>query len=396
MSFYVSKVVPAIPSFLKNPLTLTQTLIKCPSVTPVEGGALTFLEEWLSQLGFTCYRLPFSTPGYDEVENLFALYKGKEGKPHFCFAGHTDVVPAGECKQWRYDPFQGCLEGALLHGRGAVDMKGAIGAFIAALARLLEQCPLEATISLLITGDEEGVAVNGTRKVLEWLAEKKIALDFCLVGEPTCQGALGDTIKIGRRGSLNTVLTVYGIQGHVAFPERSQNPVPYLIDILQELRQGPAEERSLYFDPSRLEITSVDVGNPVTNLISGKAQARFNIRFNDRHTGESLKTWITSVCKKYTSKFEVAFEVSGEAEFIEPNETVTSISNIIKEITDHTPVLTTAGATSDARFIRHYCPVIEFGLVGQTMHQVNECVSTEDLEKLTQIYLKIVTWFGTQ
>ncbi len=373
---------------LLDPVRLTQELIRCQSVTPLEGGALDLLESWLTDLGFLCHRLSFSEKGTEDVENLFAI-RPLEGTENYCFAGHTDVVPAGDQKSWSHGPFDAILKDGVLYGRGAVDMKGSIAAFVAAIARSLKngKPPLQ-TLSFLITGDEEGLALNGTRKVLTWLDDQKIPLDFCLVGEPSSIHKLGDTIKIGRRGSLNTLLTVRGKQGHVAFPEKSDNPLPKLISILHILKEGPFENKSDFFDPSNLEITSIDVGNATTNLIPETATARFNIRFNDQHTGKSLSDWIKDVCTKHTNTFETEFEFSGEAEFIEPNAITDHMCAVIKEKTGLSPNLTTAGATSDARFIRHHCPVVEFGLVGQTMHQVNECVDIKDLETLTEIYGK--------
>lgn len=374
---------------LTDPVQLTQELIRCQSVTPVEGGALRLLDKWLTALGFTCHFLSFSQEGTPDVDNLFAI-RTVEGTPNFCFAGHTDVVPSGDLNSWQHDPFQGTITNNVLFGRGAVDMKGAIAAFVASIARALEaNTPLE-TLSFLITGDEEGIAINGTRKVLTWLQDQKISLDFCLVGEPSCAEYIGDTLKIGRRGSLNTLLTVRGKQGHVAFPEQSDNPLPRLISILNILKTGPKEDKSHFFDPTNLEITSIDVGNATTNLIPEVGQARFNIRFNDQHTGHSLSEWIKDVCACHSDDFETEFEFSGEAEFIEPNAVTDHMCSVIKEKTGLISDLTTAGATSDARFIRHHCPVVEFGLVGRTMHQVNECVPLSDLELLTTLYGKML------
>lgn len=390
MSFSVLKTNRALKiKDLTDPIALTQKLIQCQSVTPVEGGALTLLEEWLTPLGFTCHRLSFSEKGTADVENLFAIRIVPETK-NFCFAGHTDVVPVGDTKKWCQDPFQGQVTNGILTGRGAVDMKGAIAAFVAAIAQSIEQnIPPQQTLSLLITGDEEGVAINGTRKVLKWLEEKNTKLDFCLVGEPSSIDNVGDTLKIGRRGSLNTYLTVYGTQGHVAFPEKSDNPLPKLVSILHTLKEGPTESKSDFFEPSNLELTSLDVGNTTTNLIPEKATARFNIRFNDQQTGKGLSKWIKEICSHHTKDFTTEFEFSGEAEFLEPNEMTAHMSSIIHDVTGLTPDMTTAGATSDARFIRHHCPVVEFGLIGRTMHQTNECVPVSDLETLTKIYGKM-------
>ncbi len=374
---------------LTDPVRLTQELIQCQSVTPLEGGALELLEKWLGALGFTCHRLSFSEAGTPDVENLFAI-RTVQGTEIFCFAGHTDVVPVGNPQNWHHDPFQGVITDGILTGRGAVDMKGAIAAFVASIARSLKNVtPPQQTLSFLITGDEEGVAINGTRKVLTWLEKQQIKLDFCLVGEPSSIEKVGDTLKIGRRGSLNTHLTVLGKQGHVAFPEKADNPLPKLVSILNTLKQGPQENKSNFFDPSNLELTSIDVGNQTTNVIPEKATARFNIRFNDQQTGKGLSEWIKTVCAQHTKDFITDFEFSGEAEFLEPNDRTAHMSSVIQEITGLIPDMTTAGATSDARFIRHHCPVVEFGLIGRTMHQTNECVTISDLELLTQLYGKM-------
>lgn len=375
-------------SHLSDPIKLALSLIQCPSVTPVEGGALDFLEGVLQDLGFNCQRLRFEAEGTEPVDNLFA--KLGTAKPHFCFAGHTDVVSPGDLNAWMSYPFQGVIREGMLYGRGAVDMKGAIAAFVAAVSRILVKQPLPFAVSLLITGDEEGVAINGTRKVLDWLEEQGETIDFCLVGEPSCQRNLGDTIKIGRRGSLNTHLTVKGIQGHVAYPERARNPVSCLIDMLYHLKKGPPEGKSQYFGRTNLEITSIDVGNPTTNLIPEQASARFNIRFNDQHTGASLEKWITQVCKQFDGEFQVEFRLSGEAEYLAPNRYTDLFAQTIAQVTGIQPALDTLGGTSDARFIRHYTPVLEFGLVGRTMHQVDECVDIKDLEQLTEIYQQIL------
>lgn len=375
-------------SHLSDPIKLALSLIQCPSVTPAEGGALTYLEGVLKDLGFTCHPLRFEAEGTAPVDNLFA--KLGTAKPHFCFAGHTDVVPPGDPQAWRHDPFQGVIQDGFLFGRGATDMKGAIAAFVAAVSRIMtQQCPLM-SISLLITGDEEGIAINGTRKVLTWLEEQGETIDFCLVGEPSCQEKLGDTIKIGRRGSLNTILTIKGLQGHVAFPERANNPLPRLVDVLSHLKKGPPEGESQYFDRTNMEITSIDVDNPTPNLIPSQATARFNIRFSDQQTGQSLQSWIEETCQQYGGEYQLEFQLSGEAEFVAPNHQTHLIAQVISELTGIKPDFNTRGGTSDARFIRHYAPVVEFGLVGQTMHQPNECVNITDLEQLTEIYRQIL------
>lgn len=381
-------------SHLSDPIKLALSLIQCPSVTPAEGGALTYLQGILEDLGFICHRLRFESEGTEPVENLFA--KLGTGKPHFCFAGHTDVVPAGDHREWMNDPFQGVIQNGFLYGRGAVDMKGSIAAFVAAVARIQFEQNLPFSVSLLITGDEEGIAVNGTRRVLDWLEEQGETIDFCLVGEPSCQQKLGDTVKIGRRGSLSTILTVKGIQGHVAYPERALNPVSRLIDMLYHLKKGPSESKSHYFERSNLEITSIDVGNLTTNVIPAQASARFNIRFSDQHTGSSLESWIHNICKNSGGEFQLEFQLSGEAEFLAPNHHTDLITQIIAQVTGVQPDLNTHGGTSDARFIRHYAPVVEFGLVGRTMHQVNECVDINDLKQLTEIYRQILLRWGQE
>jgi len=379
---------PVASDTLIDPVQLTQALVGCPSITPHEGGALELLETTLTGLGFVCHRLSFQEEGTQKVENLFAKFGS--GHPHFCFAGHTDVVPAGDSTSWRHDPFQGTIEGDHLYGRGTVDMKGAIAAFVAAVSRVITN-GFQGSISLLITGDEEGIAINGTRKVLEWLESQGEKIDFCLVGEPSSQKTLGDTIKIGRRGSLNTRLTLFGTQGHVAFPHLSDNPMGRMLEVLSLLNKGPEEKPSQYFAPSNLEITSIDVGNKATNVIPEKVTAMFNIRFHDQHTCQSLSQWIRSICDKTAGRYDVNFEFSGEAEFLEPNDVTQDLVTAIQEVTGQRADCNTHGATSDARFIRHYAPVLEFGLVGRTMHQVNECVAVKDLENLTQIYGNFLT-----
>lgn len=373
---------------------LAQQLIRYASITPDDPGILSYLEKMLTDLGFTCHLLEFSEPGYALVRNLYARY-GTES-PHFCFAGHTDVVAPGPLEAWRHPPFEGTIQDGHLVGRGAVDMKGAIAAFIVATKQFLEEHKgqIPGSLSLLITGDEEGIAINGTRKVLDWLRQRQEPIDFCLVGEPSSQQALGDTIKIGRRGSLNTVLTVTGVQGHVAFPDRARNPIHALIDILAELKRNPPEPPSPHFAPSHLEITSIDVGNTTVNVIPHAATARFNIRFSDQQTGTRLQDWIrqTAQIPGYESTF--AFQLSGEADVCPPVPMLEKMMATISDHTGRTPILSTDGGTSDARFIRHDCPaVFEFGLVGQTMHQIDERVSLKDLDQLTEIYGGILTNF---
>lgn len=377
---------------MSDAVAIAQRLIQHPSVTPIDQGALTYLGALLTDLGFVCHHLTFEEPDHQPVQNLYARYGRKA--PHFCFAGHTDVVAPGPLEAWSHHPFDGIIQHDFLIGRGAVDMKGAIAAFVDATKRFLEQTQgtFAGSISFLITGDEEGIAINGTKKVLEWMQQQGEVMDFCLVGEPSSQHAVGDTIKIGRRGSLNTALTVTGVQGHVAFPERAKNPIHALIDMLAILKQGPQETSSDHFDPSHLEITSIDVGNETVNVIPQSASARFNIRFNDQQTGEQLQRWIQEVAKASSCQVDLKFQLSGEADVCEPTLFLKRIQDIIHTITKQTPTLTTAGGTSDARFIRQYCPaVFELGLVGQTMHQIDERVAVQDLETLSQIYFHILT-----
>lgn len=369
---------------LFNPLTLTQNLIRCPSVTPADHGALDIVQQSLEQLGFTCHRLKF-----EDVDNLYARLG--TAQPNFCFAGHTDVVPIGDATAWQADPFAATIQGNILYGRGAADMKAAIAAFISATAAFLENNKkFQGSISFLITGDEEGIAINGTKKVLEWLAEKGEKLDFCLVGEPTNPTFLGEMIKNGRRGSMNGYLTIHGKQGHAAYPERAKNPIPLLLQALQNFLAQPLDSGTEFFQPSNLEITSVDVGNTVTNIIPATAKAQFNIRFNTEHTSESLTSWLHEQVKKVTADYTLEIQVSGDAFLTPPCPEIAIIQEATEKITGKRPVLSTTGGTSDARFIKNYCPVVEFGIVGATMHQVNEAVYVEDIYSLTDIYKYIL------
>lgn len=361
-----------------DPVALAQDLIRRPSVTPADAGALDVIEAALTTAGFTVERMRFG-----EIDNLYAR-RGTEA-PNFCFAGHSDVVPPGDAAAWSADPFGAQIKDGRLYGRGAADMKGAIASFIAAAADFPQA---RGSISLLITGDEEGIATDGTVKVLEWLAKQGEKLDHCLVGEPTNPDALGDMIKIGRRGSLNAMLSVSGTQGHVAYPERADNPIPRLVAILSDLTAKPLDRGTAHFPPSNLEITSVDVGNKTTNVIPARATARFNIRFNDTHTGASLKAWIE---KTVAGRATIEFQHSGDAFVIAPGPFVHLVSEAIKAETGKTPELSTSGGTSDARFITKYCPVLEFGLAGRTMHKVDEHVKVADIAALANIYRRILT-----
>ena len=374
-----------------NPVELAQLLIQQPSITPDSAGTLDILQNFLEKWGFVCHRLTFGDQDSATVDNLYARWGTTS--PHFCFAGHVDVVPAGNLHYWQSDPFAGCIENDILYGRGAVDMKGSIACFVTAAAAYLKDHQPKGSISFLITADEEGIAINGTKKVLEWLSERQETIDFCLVGEPICQHVLGDTIKIGRRGSMNTVLTVTGKQGHVAYPERTENPIPRLLNCLQDIDKGPIEQPGHFFTATNVEITSIDVGNPTVNIIPMQAVAKFNIRFSDAQSAAQLQQWIHEVCQRHTTRYSVDFTVSGEAEYLQPEHYTQLLQDAILSVTGVTPELTTAGGTSDARFIRHYAPVLEFGLIGQTMHQVNEHVYCEDIHKLVVIYNKLLTKF---
>ena len=376
---------------LAHPLALARALIRCPSVTPADGGALDVLQEALTAIGFACHRLPFEEPGTAPVDNLYA--RRGTGAPNFCFAGHTDVVPTGARADWTREPFAAVVEDGVLYGRGASDMKGAIAAFVAAVARFGEAGAGGAgggSVSLLITGDEEGPAINGTRKVLAWLAGRGEALDACLVGEPTNPEELGEMVKIGRRGSLNGTLRVAGRQGHVAYPALADNPLPRLVALLDALLALALDEGTAHFQPSRLELTSIDVGNAAPNVIPGAATARFNVRFNDRHTGEALERAIRACLDAVGEAYELTVEVSGEAFLTPPGRLSTIVAESVAAVTGMTPALGTSGGTSDARFIKDHCPVAEFGLIGRTMHRTDECVPIDALERLADIYLGIL------
>ncbi|WP_207480262.1 succinyl-diaminopimelate desuccinylase [Arenibaculum pallidiluteum] len=380
------------PAPALDALDLTRELVRCPSVTPAEAGALDLLERALSGLGFACHRLRFEEPGTEPVENLYARL-GTAG-PHFCFAGHTDVVPPGDPAAWSVDPFAGEVRDGRLIGRGAADMKGAVGAFVAAVSELLAAGgPPAGSISLLITGDEEGVAVNGTRKVLDWLAARGERIDACIVGEPTNPEMLGEMIKIGRRGSMNTVLRVMGTQGHAAYPHLADNPLPRLVRMLALLTEKPLDAGTPHFPPSTLALTTIDVGNPANNVIPGEGRAHFNIRFNDLHSSASLQAWIRSVCDSVGGPFSLDFRVSGEAFLTAPGPLSDLVAGAVARVTGRQPELSTTGGTSDARFIRSVCPVVEFGLVSRTIHKVDEEAAVEDLYRLCAVYREVLADF---
>lgn len=388
---------------MTDALSIARDLIRCPSVTPADAGALGVLEKALKAAGFTCHRVTFSEPGTADVDNLYARI-GNEG-PHITFAGHTDVVPPGDESAWSVGAFSGEVKDGFLHGRGAVDMKGGIACSVAAVLEHLAandgkpradgQESGSGSISFLITGDEEDVSINGTVKLLKWAAERGERFDHCVLGEPSNVETLGDTIKVGRRGSQSGTLYVDGVQGHVAYPHRASNPVPDIARLIVAISDEPLDHGSAQFQASNLEFTSVDVGNKASNVIPGEARAKFNIRYNDNHTQASLRelveTRLTKACGNRI-KARIVWEPSNSNVFVTKPGPFTDLAvAAIDEVTGRKPELSTSGGTSDARFISSYCPVIEFGLVGQTMHQVNERVPVQDLEKLTKVYRGILT-----
>ena len=376
-----------------NELQLAKELIRFPSVTPVDAGIMSFLEKKLKQLGFKTKVLEFRENNSKPVKNLYARLGNKS--PNFCYAGHLDVVPAGNLKDWTVNPFKPSIKKGHLIGRGANDMKSSIAAFVSAISNFIENYSnFSGSISLLITGDEEGAAINGTKKVVEYLKKRKEKIDFCLVGEPTNPSKLGEMIKIGRRGSMNGRLTITGVQGHVAYPHRANNPSTALVQILKLIKDIKFDQGTKDFQPTNLEITKININNTADNVIPGVATATFNIRFNNKHSSSSLKKKINKVIKKISaknkSKYKIEYSVSGEAFLTNPNKTTFMIQDVIRKITKIKPKLSTTGGTSDARFIRKIAPCLEFGLVGKTMHKVDEAVSLSDLKKLTLIYLNIL------
>ncbi len=374
-----------------DPVALAQELIRCPSVTPADAGALGVLEAALAPLGFSCTRLRFEAPGTVPIDNLYARIGN--GGPNFCFAGHTDVVPPGDIAQWRSDPFGAEIRDRFLYGRGAADMKSAIAAFAAAAGRHLEK-PLRGSISLLITGDEEGPAVNGTTRVLEWLAEKGERIDHCIVGEPTAVACAGDTIKIGRRGSMRIEVVLRGMQGHTAYPQKALNPIPVLTTLVSRIAREPLDEGTPHFEASTLAFTSFDVGNPAGNVSPALARASANIRFNDRHTPEDLlrrvRVMAEDVTKEMGGEAEINADVGALPFVTAPGAFTELLSKAVQSVTGRAPQLSTTGGTSDARFIRNYCPVAELGLAGATMHKIDECVPVAEIETLTTIYASVL------
>lgn len=371
-----------------DPIDIARTLIRCASVTPADAGALGVLQDALEGMGFSCTRYPFAQ-GKERVDNLYARLG--TAAPNFCYAGHVDVVPVGDATAWRHNPFGGEVEDGKMWGRGAADMKGGIAAFVAAVSEFLaDGKPFEGSISFLITGDEEGPALNGTKKVLEAITDAGEIIDHCLVGEPTNPNTLGEMIKIGRRGSLNGVLTVIGTQGHVAYPDLAGNPVPTLLKLLTALASKKLDDGNDNFQPSNLEITSVDVDNPAHNIIAGSACAKFNIRFNTEHTGDDLLDWINAEIKiagrEFDGRIEADLSVPGHPFLTKPCAFTEKLSKAVEDVTGRVPTLSTSGGTSDARFITNYAPVAEFGLIGKTIHQVNEHAEIADIKNLSEIY----------
>ncbi len=376
-----------------NELQLAKELIKFPSITPIDAGVMKFLEKKLISLGFKTKILEFREKNFKPVKNLYARLGNKN--PNFCYAGHLDVVPPGNLKDWTVNPFKPSLKKGHLIGRGANDMKSSIAAFVSAVSIFLSKNKkFKGSISFLITGDEEGDAINGTKKVVQYLKRKKEKIDFCLVGEPTNPNKLGEMIKIGRRGSLTGKLTIFGLQGHVAYPLKANNPSTIIIKILKEIKDIKFDKGTKNFQPTNLEITKINIDNTADNVIPSTAEATFNIRFNNKHSSSSIKKRLNKIFrkinKKNKSKFKIEYRVSGEAFLTKPNKTTFMIQKIVKKITKINPKLSTTGGTSDLRFIKAISPGLEFGLVGKTMHKVDEAVSLKDLKNLTKIYINIL------
>jgi succinyl-diaminopimelate desuccinylase len=380
-----------------DPVALAQALIRCPSITPAEGGALSLLESVLRPIGFSVHRMTFTEPGTQEVENLYARL-GARG-PNLCFAGHTDVVPPGNEAAWTRPPFGAEVHDGVLYGRGAADMKGGIACFLAATRQYVSAHggPPKGSISVLITGDEEGPSINGTAKVLEWLAREGERLDACLVGEPSNSMVLGDAIKIGRRGSLDGELVVYGKQGHAAYPHRADNPIPKLARLIDWLSSTSLDQGTARFEPSSLQVTVLSVPNTATNVIPAEARAKFNVRYNDLHRRAGVEVWVRAQCEAAAqavgARWSVSFSGTGDVFLTKPGPLVETMVEAVRAVTGLTPELATGGGTSDARFIQAYCPVIEFGLVSDTIHQVDERVPVADLERLTRIYEQFIAGY---
>jgi len=375
-----------------NELKLAKDLIKFPSITPKDAGAINFLSKQLKALGFNCKILEFKDKKSKPIKNLYARF-GKKN-PNLCYAGHTDVVPPGNIKDWTVDPFKPSIKNNHLIGRGANDMKSSIACFVSAVSKFLKKGKFNGSISFLITGDEEGLAINGTKKVVDYLKKKREKINFCIVGEPTNPNKLGEMIKIGRRGSLTGKIEISGTQGHVAYPHLSNNPINTLVSICKKLKEKKLDKGNKNFQPSNLEFTAINVDNKTHNVIPARARAQFNVRYNNFHNASTLKKKINSVvknvCKKNKCKFKIEFIANGDSFLTKPEKTIFMAKKIIKKVTKITPKFSTTGGTSDARFIRKIAPCLEFGLVNKTMHKVDECVSLSDLKKLTKIYQNIL------
>ena len=378
----------AIPPI--DAVEFAQRLIRAPSVTPADAGAIPLLQGALESLGFACETVEFTEPGTEPVLNLYARL-GRTGR-NFCFAGHTDVVPPGKREAWSLDPFAGAVSGGRLIGRGAADMKGAIAGFVAATAQFLQARGggFDGSISLLITGDEEAAAINGTRKLLDWLAAKGETLDACVVGEPTSAERLGDMVKIGRRGSLNGYLTVHGVQGHTGYPHLADNAAHRLVAMLHALTTTPLDQGNAHFSPSTIAVSTIDIGNPVTNIIPATARAVFNVRFNDGWSSATVEQWLRQMLDRAGGRYDLDIKVSGESFLVPPGEVSDILSTAIERVVGAKPELSTTGGTSDARFIHRFCPLAEFGLVNQTAHKVDEQVAVADLVALTAIYRTVL------
>lgn len=386
-----------MPANPRDPVALAQALIRCPSITPDEAGALTLLQNALEPAGFACHRLLMTEPGTPDVDNLYARYG--RGQPNLCFAGHSDVVPVGNEAAWTKPPFGAEIHDGVLYGRGAVDMKGAIACFVAAALRFIDRNPGrdDLSLSLLITGDEEGPSINGTMKVLDWMREAGERIDACVVGEPSNPRDLGDEIKIGRRGSLNGEVVVHGRQGHAAYPELADNPVPKLARLIDRLSSTPLDAGTPDFQASNLEVTVISAPNTATNVIPAEARARFNIRYNDLWRRPKVEAWVREQCaeaaRDVSARFDVSFSGTGDVFLTKPGPLVETMRHAVGRVTGRAPALTTGGGTSDARFIQAYCPVIEFGLVNATIHAIDERCPVADLDQLTRIYERFIDGF---
>lgn len=384
---------------LRDPIRLTEALVRCPSVTPDEGGALTLLEQVLRPAGFDCHRLVMTERGTPDVDNLYARFG--RGQPNLCFAGHTDVVPVGNAAAWTRPPFGAEIHGGVMYGRGTVDMKGAIACFVAAALRFIDKhgAQPDFSLSLLITGDEEGPSINGTMKVLDWMREKGEVMDACVVGEPSNPKALGDEIKIGRRGSLNGEIVVHGKQGHAAYPQLAENPVPKLARLIDRLSSTPLDRGTPDFEASSLQVTVISAPNTATNVIPAEARAKFNVRYNDLWRRPKVEAWVREQCAmagaEVGARFDVSFSGTGDVFLTKPGPLVDTMRRAVGDVTGRSPALSTGGGTSDARFIQAFCPVIEFGLVNETIHAIDEHVAVADLVKLTEIYERFIAgYFG--